>query len=114
MKRSRAFEDFYPRGFWNDAEWAKKYSVEPKPRAPRTASIEEELGYVLPRSYVWLMTRHNGGTPARTCFPTKAATSWERKRFKGLCWAEEAAPWPWETETEVGSWSGTGSGARNS
>ena len=53
MKRSLAFEEFSLRGFWNDAEWAKKYYVEPKPRGPRIAAIDEERGYVLPRSHGW-------------------------------------------------------------
>ncbi|MFO0671078.1 MAG: SMI1/KNR4 family protein [Polyangiaceae bacterium] len=76
MKGRTPFEGFSLRGFWRDSDWAKKSYVEAKPSAALVASIEEELGYALPRSYVWLMTRHNGGTPARTCFPTKAATSW--------------------------------------
>lgn len=76
MKQRTPFDGFSLRGFWDDTDWAKKAYVERKPSAAVVASVEKELGYVLPRSYVWLMTRHNGGTPARTCFPTKKATSW--------------------------------------
>ena len=76
MKQGPPFAGFELAGFWDDSDYAKESHVEPKPTAKLVASIEEELGYRLPASYVWLMTRHNGGTPARTCFPTKKATSW--------------------------------------
>jgi hypothetical protein len=76
MTRRDPFEGFSLRGFWDDSEWVKKSYVEPKPSAALVASIEKELGYRLPRSYVWLMSRHNGGAPVRTCFPTKVSTSW--------------------------------------
>jgi hypothetical protein len=39
-------------------------------------SIEKELGYKLPASYVALMKQQNGGIPKDTCFPTEEATSW--------------------------------------
>ena len=39
-------------------------------------SIEQELGFKLPASYVELMKMHNGGTPKNCCFPTKERTSW--------------------------------------
>ncbi len=71
-----SFQGFAFDGFWNDSDWAKKSWIEPKPTAALIASIEKELGYALPASYVWLMTRHNGGTPTRTCFPTTRSTSW--------------------------------------
>lgn len=76
MKRALPFDGFSLRGFWQDTDWAKKSYVERKASPALVASIEAELGYALPRSYVWLMARHNGGTPTRTCFPTKKATSW--------------------------------------
>jgi len=64
--------------FWHDTPYAKKSYGEPKPSQSMVESVEHELGYVLPASYVSLMTKHNGGTPARTCFPTSVATSWAR------------------------------------
>lgn len=75
MKRT-PFDGFELRRFWDDSDYAKKSYIERKPTPALVASIEKELGYALPPSYVWLMTRHNGGTPTRTCFPTKKATSW--------------------------------------
>jgi hypothetical protein len=74
--RTTPFQGFSFSGFWDDSDWAKKSWIERKPTAALIASIEKELGYALPASYVWLMSRHNGGTPTRTCFPTKKATSW--------------------------------------
>lgn len=74
--RRPPFDGFELRGFWDDSDYAKKSYIDRKPTAAMIASIEKELGYTLPRSYVWLMTRHNGGTPTRTCFPTTKATSW--------------------------------------
>lgn len=64
------------KGFWDDSDYAKKTYVEPPPTAALVASIERELGYVLPASYVALMKKHNGGVPARRCFPTKTRTTW--------------------------------------
>ncbi len=38
--------------------------------------MEEELGYKLPASYIWLMKQHNGGIPVNTCYPCDEPTSW--------------------------------------
>jgi len=63
--------------FWNqelreyDAEYREDF-----PSAQELASIEEELGYKLPLSYVALMRTQNGGYPARTCFPTTQPNNW--------------------------------------
>ncbi|MFF1785127.1 SMI1/KNR4 family protein [Kitasatospora sp. NPDC058243] len=72
------FEGFDVTGFWDDSAYALEQYVEEAPPSPElVASLEEELsGYRLPDSYVALMTVHNGGTPARTCFPMPEATSW--------------------------------------
>ncbi|MDO7908214.1 SMI1/KNR4 family protein [Paenibacillus sp. JX-17] len=62
--------------FWEDSEYAgKAYESEPLTDA-MIASVEEELGYKLPASYIALMKQRNGGIPKATCFPTEEATSW--------------------------------------
>ena len=35
--------------------------TEEAPSDELIASVEQELGYKLPASYIWLMKRHNGG-----------------------------------------------------
>ncbi|MFE6049326.1 SMI1/KNR4 family protein [Kitasatospora sp. NPDC056446] len=72
------FEGFDVAGFWDDSAYAlKEYVEEAPPSRESIEALEDELGgYRLPGSYVALMTAHNGGTPARTCFPMPEATSW--------------------------------------
>ena len=70
------FEEFDFTGFWDDSAYAQKAYVCPPPSDERIADIEEELGYKLPASYIWLMKQHNGGAPVNTCYPTKKPTSW--------------------------------------
>ncbi|MDR2033168.1 MAG: SMI1/KNR4 family protein [Helicobacteraceae bacterium] len=70
-----AFEDFDLSGFWND-DYSQDY-VEAYPSDELISSIEEEIGgYKLPASYIELMRLHNGGTPAKTAFPTNEPTGW--------------------------------------
>ncbi len=73
---TKPFAGFSFRGFWNDSKYARESYIERAPTPALVASIEEALGYKLPASYVWLMRRHNGGIPARSCYPTKKRTSW--------------------------------------
>ncbi len=70
------FEGFDLTSFWDDCDYAKKEYIEPEPSDELIASVERELGYKLPASYIWLMKRHNGGLPVNTCFPTDTPTSW--------------------------------------
>ncbi len=72
------FEGFDLTYFWDDCDYAKKEYIEPEPSDELIASVEQELGYKLPASYIWLMKRHNGGLPVNTCFPTDTPTM---KRF---------------------------------
>lgn len=70
------FKDFDLSDFWDDSEYALKEYVDQTPSDNLIASIEEELGFKLPASYIELMKSHNGGIPKNTCFPTSDATSW--------------------------------------
>lgn len=70
------FKDFDFSKFWNDSEYSLKEYVEKKPTDELIKSIEQELGYKLPDSYIELMKSHNGGIPNNTCFPSEKSTSW--------------------------------------
>lgn len=70
------FEGFDFTDFWDDSDYAKEAYIEESPSDELIASVEQELGYRLPASYIWLMKRHNGGIPVNTCFPTEEPTSW--------------------------------------
>lgn len=59
--------------FWDSPD--ESYISAP-PTAELIASIEAELGYKLPASYIWLMQQQNGGRPVNTRCPAPSATSW--------------------------------------
>jgi len=62
--------------FWDDSEYARKSYLSEPPTDELIASIEEELGYKLPSSYIALMKQQNGGIPKNTCFRAEEPTSW--------------------------------------
>ncbi|WP_338019681.1 Imm51 family immunity protein [Paenibacillus piscarius] len=62
--------------FWDDSDYALESYVSPLPSDELIASVEEELGYKLPASYIAMMKQHNGGIPRNTCFPVSESTSW--------------------------------------
>ncbi len=70
------FEGFDFTEFWDDSEYALTEYVSDPPSDELISEIEQELGYKLPESYIWLMKRHNGGMPKNTCYPTDEPTSW--------------------------------------
>ncbi|CAN7241831.1 MULTISPECIES: SMI1/KNR4 family protein [Bacillaceae] len=70
------FENFNVDIFWDDSEYAKKEYISKPPTNEVINKIENDLGYKLPESYIWLMKKHNGGTPINNCFPTNTPTSW--------------------------------------
>ena len=70
------FEGFDLTNFWDDNWYALKEYVSDPPSDELIASVEEELGYKLPASYIWLMKQHNGGIPVNTCYPTETPTTW--------------------------------------
>jgi len=73
---SKFFTDFDFSDFWNDSQYALKDYVEEYPNDDLISSIEQELGYKLPASYIELMKLHNGGVPNNCCYPTSESTSW--------------------------------------
>ena len=70
------FDNFDFTDFWQDTPYALESYVDECPSDELINEIEQELGYKLPDSYIWLMRQHNGGIPAKDCCPTKTSTSW--------------------------------------
>ncbi|UZT96899.1 SMI1/KNR4 family protein [Chryseobacterium fluminis] len=70
------FKDFDFTGFWNESSYSERDYIEEFPDDAAIASIEEELGYKLPASYIELMGIQNGGLVNRSCFPTSEENSW--------------------------------------
>jgi len=70
------FEDFDLTNFWDDNDYVLKEYVSDPPSDELIAGVEEELGYKLPASYIWLMKQHNGGIPVNTCYPSDEPTCW--------------------------------------
>ncbi len=62
--------------FWDDSDYALEAYVDRTPSAELVASVEAELGYKLPASYVSLMRSHNGGIPRNTACPAPNPTTW--------------------------------------
>lgn len=73
---NKIFHDFDFSDFWEVSEYSLQEYVEESPTDKLINSIEQELGYKLPASYIELMKMHNGGTPKNCCFPTTEMTSW--------------------------------------
>ncbi|MFE6077568.1 SMI1/KNR4 family protein [Paenibacillus sp. NPDC057886] len=65
-----------PVSFWEKSEYALESYVSSPFDEELIQTIEQELGYKLPASYIQLMNTQNGGIPAHTVFPSKEATSW--------------------------------------
>ena len=70
------FKNFDITNFWYDCEYALKNYVEDTLSIEIINSIEKELGYKLPASYIYLMETRNGGMPLKTCHSTITSTSW--------------------------------------
>lgn len=64
-------EDMDFSDFWHDAREAGRNHVSPVPDWRVLHSVEEELGYRLPGSYVELMKMHNGGMTNRCWYPVQ-------------------------------------------
>jgi hypothetical protein len=74
--KTEIFKTFDFSDFWDDSEYALREYVSQAPSDELIASVEQELGFKLPASYIELMKLHNGGVPLNTCFPTSESTSW--------------------------------------
>ncbi len=70
------FRDFDFTGFWNESTYSQRDYIEEFPDDEMITSIEEELGYKLPASYIELMRLQNGGLVEKDSFPTTESTSW--------------------------------------
>ncbi len=70
------FSNTWLADFWNDSQYANESYQSAPPTDELINSIEQELGYKLPSSYIQLMKHQNGGVPKNTNFPTEEPTSW--------------------------------------
>ena len=70
------FGDFDVADFWDNSDYAKGEYVGEPLTDELVRSIEDELGYKLPRAYIELMQCQNGGTPRFTSHRTQEVNSW--------------------------------------
>jgi hypothetical protein len=75
---AKIFDGFDFTEFWADSDYARQEYVCSPVADSITSSVEAELGFQLPASYLALMKTQNGGIPRNTCFPTKVPTSWAK------------------------------------
>jgi hypothetical protein len=70
------FEGFDLNGFWSGNDYERKAYLGTALTDELIESIENELGYKLPESYIEMMRFQNGGIPINTCHATSEKTSW--------------------------------------
>ena len=70
------FKDFDFKGFWSECSYSARDYIGVIPDDEMIDSIEKELGYKLPGSYIQLMKLQNGGLANKSVFPTNEANSW--------------------------------------
>ncbi|PYE48851.1 SMI1/KNR4 family protein [Paenibacillus barcinonensis] len=63
--------------FWNDSELALEQYVSEPPSDGLIESVEEQLVFRLPASYIEMMKEHNGGIPYNRFFPVTNEASGE-------------------------------------
>src|SRR5215831_18458648 len=74
----RMFDDLYIADFWEESAYADAEYVDQRLTAELVMTVERELKYKLPVSYVELMRLQNGGIPKRKNHRMKERTSWAR------------------------------------
>jgi hypothetical protein len=89
----RTFPDLDLDTFWDDSEYALGAYVDAPTSAALIASVEAELGYRLPASYVTLMRSHNGGIPNNTCCPVPSRTTWAEDHVAVLRFTGQGLIW---------------------
>ena len=62
------FEGFDFEGFWNNSPEPVAIGRGPELTDEMILAVEQELGYKLPESYIWLMKQRNGGFLKKTDF----------------------------------------------
>lgn len=62
----RCFAESFAKTFWLEDDYAVENFTESYPNEATVNSIEEELGWKLPGSYIEMMRVQNGGYPANT------------------------------------------------
>ena len=62
------FEGFDFASFWNNCQYAQKNYVGDALNEAMIRQAEEELGYKLPESYLFLLKQQNGGIPNKCVF----------------------------------------------
>ena len=72
----RTFPDVDLDALWKDSEYADNTYGGGHLSPEVIASVEDELGFRLPASYVALMHTRNGGMPRNTCCPAPRGTTW--------------------------------------
>lgn len=71
-----------PTGFWNDSAEAVDQYVLAQPTDEQVESVEEQLVFKLPTSYINMMKLHNGGVPHYRHFPVSQAEAAKKVRVE--------------------------------
>jgi hypothetical protein len=76
---TKVFADYDVAGFWEPSEYALQQYVGAPLTDEVVATVERELAYKLPASYIEFMGFQNGGIPRRRNHRTKERTSWSKR-----------------------------------
>lgn len=78
---SKILSDLLLQEFWENSEYAWNEYVGRPVTDEIIASVEQALGYRLPRAYIELSRQQNGGIPKRTNHRTDEPTSWSHNHI---------------------------------